>query len=93
MGHSSKRLVQSSPLFCALIFCLSFLADGREALAQRSKGYRVTNSSLVVETAGHWRNWQLPVHAVDVIPGGGVRPHRSRQRYNILDDQDTFTRP
>ena len=66
MGHSSKRLVQSSPLFCALIFCLSFLADGREALAQRSKGYRVTNSSIVVETAGHWRNWQLPVHAVDV---------------------------
>ena len=74
MGHSSKRLVQSSPLFCALIFCLSFLADGREALAQRSKGYRVTNSSIVVETAGHWRNWQLPVHAVDVIPGGGFDP-------------------
>lgn len=93
MGHSSKRLVQSSPLFCALIFCLSFLADGREALAQRSKGYRVTNSSIVVETARHWRNWQLPVHAVDVLPEGGVRPHRSRQRYNILDDQDTFTRP
>lgn len=87
MGHSSKRL------FFALIFCLSFLGDGREVLAQRSKGYRVTNSSIVVETAEHWRNWQLPVHAVDVMPGGGVRPHRSRQRYNILDDQDTFTRP
>ena len=93
MGHSSKRLVQSSPLFCALIFCLSLLAGGREALAQRSKGHRVTNSRIVVETAEHWRNWQLPVHAVDVIPEGGVQPHRSRQRYNILDDQDTFTRP
>ena len=93
MGHSSKRLVQASPLFCALVFCLSFLADGREALAQRGKGYRVTNNSIVVETAGHWRNWQLPVHAVDVMPEGGIRPHYSRQRYNILDDQDTFTRP
>ena len=93
MGHSSKRLVQSLPLFCALVFCLGLLADGRAALAQRNKGHRVTNNSIVVRTAEHWRNWQLPVHAVDVIPEGGVRPHYSRQRYNILDDQDTYTRP
>ena len=93
MGHSSKRLIQSLPLFCALIFCLGLLADGREALAQRNKGHRVTNNSIVVETAEHWRNWQLPVHAVDVVPEGGVQPHYSRQRYNILDDQDTYTRP
>ncbi len=93
MGHFSKRLVQSSPLFFTLIFCLGFLAAGREALAQRSKGHRVTNSRIIVETAEHWRSWQLPIHAVDVLPEGGVRPHRSRQRYNILDDQDTFTRP
>ena len=93
MGYSSKRLVQSSSFFCALVFCLGLLADGREARAQRNQGHRVTNNSIVVETAEHWRNWQLPVHAVDVLPEGGVRPHYSRQRYNILDDQDTFTRP
>jgi hypothetical protein len=93
MGYSSKRLIQSPSFFCALVFCLGLLADGREARAQRNQGYRVTNSSIVVEAAEHWRNWQLPVHAVDVLPEGGVRPHYSRQRYNILDDQDTFTRP
>ncbi len=93
MGHSSKRFVQPSLLLCALVFCLGLLVDGREALAQRNKGYRVTNNSIVVRTAEHWRNWQLPVHAVDVLPEGGVRPHYSRQRYNILDDQATFTRP
>ena len=93
MGYSSKRLVQSSSFFCALVFCLGLITDGREARAQRNQGYRVTNSSIVVETAEHWRNWQLPVHAVDVLPEGGVGPHYSRQRYNILDDQDTFTRP
>ena len=93
MRHFSKRLVQSSPLFCALVFCLGLFADGREALAQHGKGYRVTNSRIAVETAAHWRNWQLPVHAVDVLPEGGVQPHYSRQRYNILDDLETFTRP
>ena len=93
MRYSSKRLTQSSPLFFALALCLGLLVEGREALAQRSKGHRVTNSRIVVESAEHWRGWQLPVHAVDVIPTGGVQPHLSRQRYNILDDQDTFTRP
>ena len=93
MGYSSKRLVQSSSFFCALVLCLGLIADGREARAQRNQGYRVTNSNIVVRTAEHWRNWQLPVHAVDVLPEGGVRPHYSRQRYNILDDQDTYTRP
>jgi len=75
-----------------MAFGLGLLAQGRDALAQRSKGHRVSSNSIVIESAEHWRGWQLPVHAVDVIPTGGVRPHLSRQRYNILDDQDIFTR-
>jgi len=75
------------------VLCLLFLASGRqEAAAQRPKGHRITSSRIAVDSPTHWRSWQLPTHAVDVTPEGSVKPHFFRQRYNILDDLDTFAR-
>jgi len=88
-----RRLEFSSNLLLISILCLSFLPVGLpQAVAQGRKGYRITSSRIVVNTPTHWRNWQLPTHAVDVTPEGAVQPHFSRNRYNILDDLETFTR-
>ena len=63
------------------------------AAAHAQKGHRVTSRSVVVNTAAHWSNWQLPTHAVQVSPDGTVEPHFFRARFNLLDDLQTFTRP
>ena len=62
------------------------------AQAQRRTGYRLTNNAIVVDNHRHWQRWSVPVHAVDLNPDGSVAPHRFRDRFNILDDRDTFTR-
>lgn len=72
-------------LFCGLLAVLAAPVD--------AQGHRVTTRSVVVNTITHWKNWQLPTHAVDVAPNGTVKPHFFRERYNLLDDLETFTRP
>ena len=62
------------------------------AQAQRRTGYRLTNNAIVVDNHRHWQRWSVPVHAVDLNPDGSVTPHRFRDRFNILDDRETFTR-
>lgn len=76
-----------------LIPCLNLLTAGwQEAAAQRSKGHRITSARISVDSPTHWRSWQLPTHAVDVAPDGSVSPHFFRNRYDILDDLNTFAR-
>ena len=74
-----------------LILCSACLATWASAHAQQ--GHRVTTRSVVVNTAAHWLNWQLPTHAVDTAPDGAIKPHFFRERYNLLEDLETFTRP
>ena len=59
--------------------------------AQRSKGYQLIGDHIVVDTPIHWTNWNLPIHAVEVTDEGVV-PHLFRQRYNVLDDRETWIR-
>jgi len=59
---------------------------------QRLTGYRLFDDTVVVGSRSHWQRWSLPVHAVDLSPDGRVSPHFSRERYNVLDDRDVFTR-
>jgi hypothetical protein len=74
--------------------CLSYLPVGlRQAVAQVGKGYRLSATHISVNSVEHWRHWTLPTHAVDVTTEGGVRPHFSRGRYNVLDDLGRSTRP
>ena len=80
-------------LLCLGFFAWAFLPTGAKHSPSATKDIALPTTASSSKPPRHWRNWQLPVHAVDVIPEGGVRPHDSRQRYNILDDQDTFTRP
>jgi len=78
-----------------LFLCLSagLLIIGRQpATAQPRQGYQLTDDRIVVETASHWHNWSVPTHAVDITPEGRVLPHWFRQRYNLLDDRETFAR-
>ena len=75
-------------LFCGLCTALALGVP-----SQAQQGHRVTTRSVVVNTATHWKNWQLPTHAVDVTATGTVKPHFFRQRFDLLDDLDTFTRP
>ena len=76
-------------LFSAL--CIACLAPAAPADAQQ--GHRVTTRSVTVNSATHWNNWQLPTHAIDIGPDGAVKPHFFRERFNIFDDLETFTRP
>ena len=75
-------------LFAILALCLAPLAA-----AHAQQGHRVTSRSVVVNRAAHWQGWQLPTHAVQVLPDGTVQPHFFRAHFNLLDDLDTFTRP
>ncbi|NKB69738.1 MAG: hypothetical protein GKR89_21925 [Candidatus Latescibacteria bacterium] len=77
----------------ALLLSLLLWGTWNPVASQTNKGHRVTSSSITVNSASHWQNWQLPDHAVDLSPDGSVQPHFFRDRYNILDDLETFTRP
>ena len=71
---------------------LAFLgALTAETPAAAQGGHSLVGDRIVVDSAEHWRAWSLPTHAVDVSIDG-VAPHRFRQRYNLLDDRQTFTR-
>jgi hypothetical protein len=89
-----RRLELSSSLLFVAVLCLNLLPLGwRHADAQSRQGYRLSDTHITVDTPEHWKNWGLPVHAVDVSPAGEVKPHFFRDRYNVLDDQETFTQP
>ena len=96
MRHSAKcrRLELVSSLLLLSILCINLSLLGRQqAVAQSNKGYRLTSTRIAVDTPEHWRNWQLPTHAVNISLDGEIKPHFFRNRYNILDDLDTFSRP
>ena len=79
------------PARLLLALSCSLLAAGTATVAQQ--GHRVTTRSVVVNSPAHWQNWDLPTHAVNIEADGAVKPHFFRERYDILDDLETFTRP
>ncbi len=76
----------------APLLCLSLLAGIWQLAGAQDQGYEATNNGITVYLLEHWQNWDIPTHAVDLIPEGGVKPHLFRQRYNVLDDLKTFKR-
>jgi hypothetical protein len=79
--------VLTTALSCALL-----LPALRPAAAQTGKGHQVTAGRITVRSAEHWRNWELPVSAIDITSDGALQPHFSRDRFNLFDDLETFTR-
>ena len=75
-----------------LIFLLGLnLVSPQPTEAQR-QGYRIVGNHIIVNSPAHWERWSMPGHAVDILPSGGVHPHFSRSRFNVLDDLETYTR-
>ena len=74
-----------------LLFCGIYLSSSLPTGAQQ--GHRVTTRAVTVNSTTQWNNWQLPTHAVDFTADGAVKPHFFRERFDILDDLETFTRP
>ena len=75
-----------------LIFLLGLnLVSPQPTEAQR-QGYRIVGNHIIVNSPAHWERWSMPGHAVDILPSGGVHPHFSRSRFNVLDDLGTYTR-
>ena len=75
-----------------LIFLLGLnLVPAQPAEAQK-RGYRIAGNQIVVNSPAHWERWSMPIHAVNILPSGGVHPHSSRSRFNILDDLETYAR-
>lgn len=70
-----------------------FLSAPQSVHPQSTKGYLVLGEDRVIVRAsrGHWHNWELPTHALDVT-SEGVKPKLFRDRYNVLDDLNTFRR-
>ena len=58
----------------------------------QKRGYRIVGNQIIVNSPAHWERWSMPGHAVDILPSGGVQPHFSRSRFNVLDDLGTYTR-
>jgi len=74
-----------------LLFCGIYLSSSLPTGAQQ--GHRVTTRAVTVNSTTQWNNWQLPTHAIDFTADGAVKPHFFRERFDILDDVETFTRP
>lgn len=83
------KYYRQGALPAALLLCL---LAAQPAAAQRRQGYRISDTHIAVDSPDHWRNWQLPTHAVDLTADGRVQPHRFQNRYNLLDDLRPFTR-
>ena len=75
------------------LLALFVLCSASLVPVEAQQGHRVTSRSVEVNRAAHWRNWQLPTHAVKVSPAGVVEPHFFRAHFNLLNDLETFTRP
>ena len=90
MGPVTSFQIVRDTLLLASACGLLFLAV-QPLSAQRGAGYTRIGDRIVVNRASHWNNWTLPTHAVRV-DGDGVSPIRFRQRYNVLDDLETFSR-
>jgi hypothetical protein len=78
--------------FWIWIALLNLLVGAYPAAAQGGDGYRLDGGRIVIDQPSEWNNWSLPFHALEVTDDG-VAPHLFRQRYNVLDDRETFVRP
>ena len=78
------------------ILILSFLLGLNLVLPQpteaQKRGYQIVGNQIIVNSPAHWDRWSMPGHVVDILPSGGVHPHFSRSRFNVLDDLETYTR-
>ena len=75
-----------------LIFLLGLNLVSPQPTEAQKQGYRIVGNRIIVNSPAHWERWSMPGHAVDILPSGGVRPHFSRSRFNVLDDLETYTR-
>ena len=75
-----------------IVVLLANLVPSQKAEAQL-RGHRIIGNRIVVNSPAHWQRWSMPFHAVDLLPTGGVNPHFSRTRYNVLEDRETYIRP
>ena len=75
------------------VLCLGILFSGETVSGQiRTRGADITDSRITVNSATHWEQWSLPIHAVDLVDDTIV-PHYFRDRFNVLVDHETYQRP
>ncbi len=81
------------PVALIHVWALAFFLTAPQSVhPQSNKGHRVVGEARVIVSAkGHWQNWGMPTHAVEVT-SAGVKPKLFRDRYNVLDDLKTFSR-
>ncbi len=61
--------------------------------AESSRGHRLSDTQIIVDTQEHWAQWSRAEHVFDIVDGQ-VRPHYFRHVYNILDEDGAgFRRP
>ena len=75
-----------------LIFLLGLSLVPPEPTEAQKRGYRIAGNQIIVNSPAHWERWSMPIHAVNILPSGGVHPHFSRSRFNVLDDLETYVR-
>ena len=77
-----------------LAAAVALLLASTPAPAQvETRGARVSETAISVEGAEHWQHWTMPTHAVGWVDSlGAVAPHYFRQRFNVLDDFETYRR-
>ena len=74
------------------IFLLGLNLVPPQPTEAQKRGYRIVGNQIIVDSPAHWERWSMPGHAVDRLPSGGVHPHFSRSRFNVLDDLETYAR-
>ncbi|MDE2735217.1 MAG: discoidin domain-containing protein, partial [Gemmatimonadota bacterium] len=75
-----------------LIFLLGLILVPPQLADAQKRGYRIAGNQIIVNSPAHWERWSMPIHAVNILPSGGVHPHFSRSRFNVLDDLETYNR-
>ena len=75
-----------------LIFLLGLNLVPPQPTEAQKRGYRIAGNQIIVNSPAHWERWSMPTHAVNILPSGGVHPHFSRSRFNVLEDLETYTR-
>ncbi len=75
--------MKKSCLFSGTAIVCAHLAAG-EAAAQ--PGYSIRGNQVVVNSPGHWKNWEFAEGTLEIGSSGGLRPRRWRRPANAVLD-------
>ena len=89
-GKSALTIRARSPARIAVFLgCLVAVQPGNSQV--QTRGAKVTDRLVTVDSRSYWAHWTMPSHAVESADDAVV-PRYFRDRFNLLEDFRTFRR-